>query len=191
MGEFNKLKFLKKELIELKGDGFSERKLIDKMIEDEVLNLSLGVSNKKIIPVFSYLLTTMNLKSLFYFRKCVNFIDADTISLNEKVITKRRREGACVFFFIFLIFSWMLISADVETAELKWFYTVIIVLLIPLVIWYFEKLPSKYEIKDVKEILNSIDKEKYYEYKIKHFSDYIDKSTSPNEREVPTKNLNQ
>ncbi|HHR6454863.1 TPA: hypothetical protein ACS772_000285 [Providencia alcalifaciens] len=101
MGEFNKLKFLKKELIELKGDGFSERKLIDKMIEDEVLNLSLGVSNKKIIPVFSYLLTTMNLKSLFYFRKCVNFIDADTISLNEKVITKRRREGACVFFSYF------------------------------------------------------------------------------------------
>lgn len=101
MGEFNKLKFLKKELIELKGDVFSERKLIDKMIEDEVLNLSLGVSNKKIIPIFSYLLTSMNLKSLFYFRKCINFIDADTLSLNEKIITKRRREGACLFFSYF------------------------------------------------------------------------------------------
>ncbi|HHR6066201.1 TPA: hypothetical protein ACS78C_000288 [Providencia alcalifaciens] len=189
--KFNNLKLLKKEITELKGSDCSEMKLINSMLEMEVYNLTLGLSNKKLIPIFSYLFNSLESNDLFCFRKCVNFIKFDNLVVNESLVSSKRLAGRVAATALFLYFTYMLVFMDAELLEIKWFYITLCILITPIFLWYFNKLPTNSEMKKVTEILKNIDDIKFNEYKLKYFSDYVDKGTSLNEREVPTENLNQ
>lgn len=175
--EISNLKMLRDELILTKGANSREKKLVDNVIEMEMLKLSLGVSNRKLLPLFSYLSTKIKFNDLFIVRKCIDYVDPESLSIDKKGISKRFWTilSACVAVIIYLAF--IFVNKNFAEIEMQWLFMAVDIFIVVGAIWALNKLPATSEIKIMSELLGSFDKADYLKYK----NEFMNISTLENE----------
>lgn len=163
--DINNLKMLRDELILTKGINSREKKLVDNIIEIEMLKLSLGVSNRNALPLFSYLATKINFQTLLITKKCIDYIDPENLSIDTKGVSKRFWTIVSVCIAVTIYFILALINEETVKIEMQWLLKSVVILIIVGVIWALNKLPATTEIKRMNEVLSTIDKDDYLKYK--------------------------
>ncbi len=163
--KINNLKMLRDELILTKGEGSCEKKLLDNVIEMEMIKLSLGVSNRRMLPLFSYLATKINFQTLLITKKCIDYIDPENLSIDAKGVSKRFWTIVSVCIAVTIYFILALINEETAKIEMQWLLMSIVIFIIAGAIWTLNKLPGTTEIKRMNEVLGDIDKNDYLKYK--------------------------
>ncbi|MBQ0686869.1 hypothetical protein J7315_12415 [Providencia rettgeri] len=163
--KINNLKMLRDELISTRGVNSCEKKLLDNIIEMEMLKLSLGVSNKEVLPLFSYLATKINFQTLLITKKCIDYIDLENFCIDTKSVSKRFWSivFVCIAIIIYIILT--LINELTGKIEIQWLLISAGIFTIVGAFGASRKLPATTEIQRMNEVLGNIDKDDYLKYK--------------------------
>ncbi|EMS1064494.1 hypothetical protein WKS79_003100 [Providencia stuartii] len=175
--DINNLKMLRDELILTKGVNSREKKLVDNIIEIEMLKLSLGVSNRDALPLFSYLATKINFQTLFITKRCIDYIDPENLSVDKKSVSKKFWLRLFVFISLAISIIFILINNETAKLELEWLLISLLILDVVAALWATNRLPATSEITKMKEILTNLDKADYLKYK----NEFMNISTLENE----------